>query len=410
MTIGHSTGSQNKISIIPLFVVIFVDAMGWGIVYPSFQPVILNNLIGLFPSHTSLTQLNIWYESMVGIYMLFMFIMSPVLGSLSDRYGRRIILTISMLGNAAGFLLSGIGLHCNSLLLIILGRIIAGATAGSLPIAQAAMMDISSEAEKPKRMSLVAFANLSGFAIGPVLGGLFLNRNIWGPDLSYSTPFWLTMVLGLIGAVLVLTLFKETYSGNKTQNINILMGMTNIKKAFVSRNTGSLFWAFSFYMLAWGMFFSMIPLLLSDRFNWNVSEVGAFLSFTALFLAIGVLLVIPQLMKIAKLNSIVYGALAIMVACCVLFPYIHHSLFLWLTVIFTASAPIAYVCLASMLSNAVSIHDQGKVMGVLGSLVALTWGIGPMAIGYFASINFMTAYMITGASFLVALIIVVKVK
>lgn len=394
-----------KSAIFVLFMVILFDALGWGIVYPSFEPVILNNLTGLFSSHASVSVRDFWYEAMVGIYMLFMFIMSPLLGSLSDRYGRKIILIISMAGNAVGFLISGIGLTMNSLLVILIGRAIAGATAGSLPIAQAAMMDISNAENKPKYLSMVAFANLSGFALGPALGALFLDQHIFGNKLSYSSPFWATMMIGLLGALLVSFVFKETFNSESKQKISIFAGIYNLRESIKVKKTRRLCLIFFYFMLGWAMFFSLIPLLLAEKFNWQASHIGAFISFAGLFLGLGVIFFIPRLVKIARVENIISLSLLVLIIATVLFPLIHHAALLWLLVIFTMASPFVYVGLASLFSTAISTNEQGKIMGVIGSLVALTWGIGPMMIGYIAGFGFATAYLVTGLSFLSALVL-----
>jgi len=311
---------------------------------------------------------NFWYEAMIGIYMLCMFVMSPLLGSLSDRFGRKIILTLSLLGNAVGFLVGGIGVSISSLTLLVIGRVISGATAGSLPIAQAAMMDISTPEEKPKRLSLVALANVTGFALGPVIGAFCLNTHIWGRSLPYALPFWFIIAIALFGALLVWIFFKETFSGNRDNKINVFTGFYNLFETVTSKNTRRLCLAFFSFMFSWAMFFSLLPLLLAEKFQWHADAIGYFISFTAVFLGIGVVFVIPRLIKLARFEVIAFYSFATLLVCMVLFSLINHPIFLWLVITLTIAVPFAYVALATLLSESVSVNEQGKVMGVLGTI------------------------------------------
>jgi len=401
-------GEGTGLAIFSLILVILIDALGWGIVYPSLEPILLHNVTNVFSASTSVDLRNFWYESMVGLYMLCMFIMSPLLGSLSDRYGRRIILAASMFGNALGFFIAGIGVSLSSLTLLVIGRLISGATAGSLPIAQAAMMDISTSEEKPRRLSLVALANVTGFALGPVIGAFCLNPFILGKSLPYALPFWLVVGVALLGMFLVLYLFKETFVGVQTVKISIFTGFLNLYEAIKLKNSRWLCLAFSFFMLSWAMFFSLIPLLLADRFKWRASTIGYFISFTAVFLGLGVVFIMPRLVKWFRLESIVYFSFTALIFCMVLFPLIHREIFLWIVIVLTIAVPLAYVALASLLSEVVGVDEQGKMMGVLGSLIALSWGLGPILSGYVVDFSFSLAYLFVVISICLALLIFIK--
>ena len=92
-----------------------------------------------------------------------------------------------MLGNFVGFLISGLAISLHSFTWLLIGRSVAGANGRSLPIAQAAMIDISSDAQKASRLGLVVLANVLGFVVGPVIGGFLMDQNIFRPHLLSNT-------------------------------------------------------------------------------------------------------------------------------------------------------------------------------------------------------------------------------
>ena len=200
-------------------------------------------------------------------------------------------------------------------------------------------------------------------------------------------------------------LFKETFTGNSRQKISIFTGILNLFEVITAKTTKKLCAVFFCFMLAWAMFFSTVPLLLAERFHLHASMTGYFLTFLSVFLGLGVVLIIPRLIKVMRLESIVILSLLSLLLCTILFPIIRYQPFLWLVTILTVAVPFVYIGLVSVLSNVVSVDEQGKVMGVDGSLVALSWGIGPIAIGYIATYGFTLSYTLVGILFLLSLLL-----
>lgn len=387
---------HSKLLIASLLLIVFLDSIGWGIIYPVLSPILLHNTNHIFPATTSIDVRNFWYEAMIGFYMLCMFIASPLLGSLSDRFGRRSVLTLSMLGNAVGFCVCGLGVLHSSLLLLTVGRVVSGFTAGSLPIAQAAMMDISTPEQKPKRLSFVTLANVTGFAVGPVIGALCLDWTSLGV-FSFSLPLWLIACLALLGGILIFTTLPETFVGCNAVKINPLTGFVNLFKAFKQKATRRLCLTFLFFMLSWAMFFSTVPLDLTEHFAFSSTVVGYFISFIAVFLGVGVIYIMPYLLKIARLQTIARYSFVSLLVGMLVFMLSSSEVVLWLSMIFTVAVPFAYIAIASLLSEAVTGNEQGMIMGVLGSLIAFTWGVGPLLLWMFSSMSFYIAGAVTCA-------------
>jgi DHA1 family tetracycline resistance protein-like MFS transporter len=401
--------SKQKYTVLALFVTILVDAIGWGVAFPVLAPIILSNTTGLLSPDVSIATRNFLYEFSLGIYCLFMFLMVPILGSLSDKYGRKKILIISMLGNFLGFLISGIAIACNSLVWILIGRAIAGATAGSFPIAQAAVMDISeNDAQKASRLGMVVLANVSGFAVGPVIGGFFMDPAIFS-HISYQLPFFVSCATALCGALLLWLGFKETFHGNRNLKIHPMASFINIYNAFTMKATAALCVVLLCFIFGWGMFFSTIPVLLTERLNWLGSSIGYFITYIAVLFAVIVMVIMPKVMSRFPIPKVVLIALCSMLIGSLLFPTVHNSIIPWFVILFVMAVPFTYVGTVTLLSMQVDSQKQGEIMGVTGSIFALAFGVGPILVGSLLHAG-LTAPFMACAIFFIAAIIVMRVK
>jgi MFS transporter, DHA1 family, tetracycline resistance protein len=402
--------SKQKYTVLALFAVIMIDALGWGIAFPVLAPILLKNTSHMLNADTSLAAKNFFYELSLGIYCLFMFIMSPILGSLSDKYGRKKILVVSMLGNFLGFLISGLAIPMHSFAGVLIGRSIAGATAGSLPIAQAAMIDISEDSQKASRLGLVVLANVLGFAIGPVIGGFFMDQNIFGNHISYQVPFFVSCGMALLGALLVLVCFKETFIGNKQLKINVFTSVSNLHQAFTTKETFTYCAVLFCFLFGWAILFSTIPVFLTERLSWSGSSVGYFITYIGILFGIIVIVVMPKITKLFSLSKVVFTALIILFLCNLLFPTIRNSIFPWIVILLTAAVPFTYVGIVTLLSMEVDGQKQGQIMGVTGSIFAFTWGVGPMLAGFILKVGLTTPYILAGIFFLLAILLFRKQK
>lgn len=382
---------------------IMIDALGWGVAFPVLDPVIIQNAAHMLDATTSLASRNFLYELALSIYCIFMFLMSPILGSLSDKYGRRIILIVSMLGNFVGFLISAISIPLHSYTILLIGRSIAGATAGSLPIAQAGIIDISTNEQKASRLGLVILGNVAGFALGPVIGGFFMDSSIFGSHASFQTPLYVSAAMGLIGAILLL-FFKETFVGDKSIKIHIFTSFVNIYQAFSSRKTLNYCVVLLCFLFGWAIFFSTMPVLLTERLQWTGSSVGFFIAYIGTIFAIVILFILPKITAKFPLPKIILTALITLFICNIIFPMIHNSTLPWFIILLVIAVPFTYVSIVTLLSMQASEQQQGQIMGVTGSIFALTWGVGPLLGGYSLKAGLTTPYLLIGIFFLLAIV------
>src|SRR3990167_2722255 len=132
----------------PLFLVLFIDSMGLGLIFPILNELLIDPSNHFVAANTSTDMRNLLYGGLIGIYMLCWFFGAAFLGDLSDQIGRKKALMICLIGAFLSYLLSAFSIPLNSIALLLIARIVAGITAGSQSIAQAAIIDISSDAHK----------------------------------------------------------------------------------------------------------------------------------------------------------------------------------------------------------------------------------------------------------------------
>src|ERR671929_466699 len=187
----HSSLFMKRSPLLVIFVTVFIDLVGFGIVIP------------VLPYYVEGTRFNA-SPRMVGLlfasYSVMQLIFAPVLGRLSDKYGRRPVLFFSLLGTSAGFLIMG---FATTLWMLFLGRIIDGITGGNISTAQAYIADVTTKEERAKGMGLIGAAFGLGFTFGPAIGGVLSK---WG----ISVPFLFAGGLAFANAVLLYFTLPET--------------------------------------------------------------------------------------------------------------------------------------------------------------------------------------------------------
>lgn len=191
---------MQKIKILVL-ATFFLDVVGIGIALPLL-PIYLHDI----------TQSEFFAAAFFSLYSFFGFLASPILGALSDRYGRKPVLIGSLFGASLGWFLFAFG---HSILWLLSGRIIAGLASGNISAAQSALSDISkTKEERAVNFGLIGATFGMAFIVGPSLGGLL-------SEISIVLPFYLTAVLSFINAIAVVLFFPETIK-NETQTIPFL--------------------------------------------------------------------------------------------------------------------------------------------------------------------------------------------
>ncbi|MCS5711608.1 MFS transporter [Candidatus Berkiella aquae] len=186
--------------IFSLCFLLFINAMSIGLVFPIFASLFMQSYEPLFNPQTTLATQTFCYSMILAIPTFCMIFGAPFLGRLSDQQGRKKVLLMGLIGISVSFLLSASAIFQGSLLLLFVCRALAGFMDGSESIAQAMIIDLSSDEEKSKNMSCATFAGTIGFIVGPMIGGLLAEPSLTG-RFHFEMPFMVSMLLTIVNAI-----------------------------------------------------------------------------------------------------------------------------------------------------------------------------------------------------------------
>lgn len=359
-----------------ILITLFIDVLGLGIVIPVL-PALIKQFVG------GDTEVASWYVGVIGASYAFMqFIFAPVMGALSDRFGRRPILLASLFGLGIDFLVQG---FAPSISWLFFGRVIAGVMGASFTTAYAYIADVSTEEDRAKNFGLAGVMFGLGFIFGPALGGVLGNV---GLRLPFFVSAGLALVNWLYGFfILPESLAKENRSTFEWSRANPfgalrLLGdyplVNGLSKAFVCQS------------LAQRGLENVWVLYTMFLFDWSELTNGLVLGLVGIMAVIvqgG--LVRPAIRRFGEEQTVIYGLAISAVA------FAGYGLATqgWMVLAFIVFGSLGGICgpaIQSIVAGAVPPSDQGKIQGALTSLVSLTNIIAPLLFttlifGYFTS-------------------------
>ncbi|GAB4461609.1 MAG: tetracycline resistance MFS efflux pump [Anaerolineales bacterium] len=353
---------MNNKRLFSIFFIVFVDLLGFSLILP-----LLPYYAKTFNASDFTTGL------LIAVYALMQLIGAPILGRLSDRYGRRPILLISVFGTFIGFLLLG---FANALWILFASRILDGITGGNLSVAQAYISDVTDAKNRAKGLGLVGAAFGLGFIIGPVTGGLL-------SQYGYNVPAFAAAGLSLINLALIYAWLPESLTNEQMKQageqrqprVTLEALMTALKRPF----TGPILITRFFFGLAFAIFQTIFSLYALTRFNLSARDTGFVLTY------VGILSVFVQGFLVGRLTArfredvLIMFSVALM-AVSLLGWALAPSVF-WLLVALTPTAisgGTLNTLLSSTLTKAVTPQEVGGILGLSASVESSTRIIAPI--------------------------------
>lgn len=369
---GPTNTSVKRTSLVLLLVITLLNTMGITIIVPIVPFLTLQYLA----QPNNLAVIVGWLTAAYGICQL---IAAPGLGVLSDRFGRRPILFICLLGSALGYLILGLG---GALWLLFLGRIIDGLTGGNISVLFGYVADVTEPEERGRYFGLLGSAAGVGSLIGPALGGLLATINYRAPFLASAGLLLLTLVWGYFS--LPESLDKE----HRITSIAIseLNPLKQLVSAFRWANIRWLLLAWFLYALPVGMLQTTITVLMKDSLGFDAAQAGLVVTVlgAADILVQGVLVS----WFLTRLGSIRLGLIALVlvgISYLVLgsIAFLATPMLLFIGILlFAGSGSLVENALRGLLSEMVGRREQGRVSGATQALQSLGWVVGPLLGGF----------------------------
>ena len=377
-----------------IFITVLIDIIGFGIIIPVL-PQLLQQLMHV-TDRTDISAISKPAIFLTLIYGLMQFIFAPILGSLSDRYGRRPVLLFSLLGFGLDYIFLA---FAPTIGWLFLGRMISGITGASITTASAYMADISNEKNRAQNFGMIGAAFGLGFIIGPMLGGLL-------GELGTRIPFLVAAGLALVNALYGYFVLPESLDMEHRRAIDF-------KKA----NPISSLLKFKKYPAVLGLIFSLLLIYISAhavQSNWsfaNINKFGWSPKMIGISLAVvGVLVSLVQGLLIRVVNprlgneKSVYIGIALYAIGLTLFAFATQGWMMFLFLVPYCLGGISGPALQALISAHVPKNEQGELQGSLTGLQSLTTIFGPsMMIGltsYFSIKNDPSHIYFPGAAFL----------
>jgi MFS transporter, DHA1 family, tetracycline resistance protein len=381
---------RHKFSLFILLLTTLLDWVSIGLVYPMFSSMIFHPGANFFPIETSDVTRGIWLGILLASGPLAQFFSSPVAGTISDQKGRKPLLVKTLIIIILGYFLCAVGVWTESLIFLLVGRLIVGVGTGNVAVVYAAIADISKPEEKAKNFGLASMASGIGFTLGPFLGGTL---STW----SFATPFLFSMGCSLINLSLVVFWFAETHHIRRVVQMSITMGLKNLKKASQVPNLRTLFLTFFLFCVGWSFYWEFIPVTWIQEYHLTPSQVGIFFAYGAAFYALSSGLLIRPIVNRFKPLPILFFALVFMTL--VIFPLLLHTsvnVYWWYVPVQQFMAALVFPTTATIVSNSVSEDSQGEIMGIIQSVDSFAFATSPLIAGIFVGLSTHAPTIISG--------------
>jgi DHA1 family tetracycline resistance protein-like MFS transporter len=381
----------GKERLIPIFIVVFVDILGFSIILPllAFYTGKINAADALVGPLTA-------------AYPICQFIAAPILGNLSDTYGRRPVLLYSQFGSLLGFILLGLAMHLpNPLAWLFVARMIDGMSGGNLTVAQAYISDITEPSERAKTFGMIIGVSFGlGFTIGPGLGAIISSR------FGYDITAYLAAFFSLSSIIATFFLLPETQHHRDEARLRGLAMYTRVVDYLRIVELRPLLAVFFFMSLPFAMYTTMFALYAKNQLSFDIKHAGYFLALVGL---LGVVwqggMIGPIVKRFGEYKSLMIGLIASAAGM-----YYVTAVDVWWKLIFVAilfsfGHSVSRPSLTSLISQAAPPDQRGGVFGAMTSVESTTRIIGPLLGGWIITTQPKWVGWVGGALFTVAALI-----
>ncbi|PHM67738.1 multidrug transporter [Xenorhabdus stockiae] len=370
-----------------LVLVALLDFIGLGMVVAIFPHIMISDAASLFPEGWDHQKKVVMLGIFLAIYPLGQFFGASILGKMSDIYGRRKMMLITVAGTAIAFAASGYAVVETSAGLLLISRLLAGMMAGNVAIAQASMADISKPGNKTKNLSMIQTALGLAWVIGPPIGGWLTNVSLWQFN-GYMTPFVIMAVIFALLFIYTLVTYPDTLEKHTQEKINAFSGLVQIAKAYSHTNLRMAFTIWTVFVAGWWLFESFLPAYLLDIYSFSSFQIGSFLAIMGATYALFQYLVVRRVAKVTKPENMVRYSLVVSSLAVIAISMVSNVIYLHIFItLFVTSMGFALTGLISCISNLAPENEQGEIMGSISSIQALATLIVMLAGGFLDTTN-----------------------
>jgi DHA1 family tetracycline resistance protein-like MFS transporter len=380
-----TTPSFKKV--LPYALVVFFGYVGFAMPLPMLPEMFLDSDVGILPAYYTREFKTLLLGVVMAAYPFGQLIGAPILGKCSDKWGRKKIILLSLLGSMLGYICTAIATSSSSIEGIFGGLFLCGLCEGNVAIAQSVVGDLAAEGSGEHKVSHFGWINLFvcfAFIIGPILGGQLSDSSLI-PWFTFATPFWIAAFMTLIGIGIVIRFSEETRK--KEEQIAPQGYWKSFKEGMNQKKLRTIYVVNFFLALGYFSYFRFFPVYIENKFSFNVAMLGYAIAYGSVMFAISSALLLKRISGIMTVEKAV-GVFSFLLAISFFILLIPSSPWSLLGTI-----PAVDVCLAVVMtysavlvSNASSPSFQGQAFGMLTSVQVaaevLTGLLGGILAGY----------------------------
>ncbi|MDX5594594.1 MFS transporter [Pseudovibrio sp. SPO723] len=396
-----------SIARLALLMVVFIDVMGQGLIFPILTTLLLREDSAFLMEGNDLLGREATFGVVLGVFYLFWFFGAAYISKLSDYIGRKNGILICLTGALVGYVLTVLAIYLNSLILLIVGRAVAGFTAGNQPIAQASLIDQSrSPQEKSLNLGLITAFVALGLVVGPLLAGGLSDSRLLGSYASLQLPFMAAIVLVLINIFLIYQGFEETNKRRKKIDFGPSEVFLVLWRVRGRPTIVKLCLVFFFVEMGLNAFYIYLNNFQVERFGFSTQQTSLTLVVFGLVMAFSSIVLVRTMTQFYQRLAIVKVCTGIMAV--FVLAYAANSLPLLsyiLLVPVVAAFGLAYPIMLSLFSASARDDEQGWVMGVTMALFTLGAGIISLGGGFLMALDVKSVFFVGVLSFIIALVL-----
>jgi DHA1 family tetracycline resistance protein-like MFS transporter len=384
----------RKAAVSFILITVLIDVIGFGIIIPVL-PKLLENMLSI-----DVNEASTYGGILLAVYAIAQFICAPIMGNLSDQYGRRTVLLLALFGLTIDYLILAFAPNFTWL---VIGRIIAGIGGASFTTASAYIADVSTEENRARNFGLIGAAFGLGFIIGPLLGGLF-------GELGVRVPFYLAAGLSFANFLYGFFILPESLAKDKRRKFawSRANPIGTLKELFEIKGIGFLLLAFLILNLASHAVNSNWSYFNIYKFDWSESMIGISLAVAGVLVAIVQGGFAQKAYDFFGAGRSIYLGIAMYGVGMLLFAFASHSWMMFLFLVPYALGGIATPNLQSYLASRVAENQQGELQGGLTAIQSLTTIFGPLMMTgiFFYTTKDGTPFYFPGSAFALAAILI----
>ncbi|MCF4098740.1 TCR/Tet family MFS transporter [Maritalea mediterranea] len=360
-----TAAKNSKLALAFILITVLIDIIGLGIIIPVL-PHLIEELTG-----GTVAEAAVYGGFLLFVYALMQFIFSPILGNLSDRFGRRPVLLLSLLGLTLDYILMG---FAPTLAWLFVGRVLSGIMGAAVSTATAYIADISTREKRAQNFGLIGAAFGAGFIIGPVVGGQL-------GEFGARVPFFAAAALAFVNLIFGYFVLPESLTMRKRRRFEIKRAnplgtlMSLRKYPYVLSFIAVLF----FFSLAAQTYPSIWNFFTIERFDWSPSQVGYSLgAFGIMFAIVQALVIRPSMRWFGEVKTVLIGLTFAVIAFFGM-AFIDTPLGLYTFLAMGAMGGLVVPGLTGLMANRVADNAQGELQGGINAVNSITSIVGPLA-------------------------------